>query len=84
MVRKSSTGEMSKAKWFVVRKSSTGEIIGTSANQIVPPEIPPGGTKNVVLYSPDPPFLLEGLRGGSGFETIWNINTTQCFIVSTY
>ena len=26
---------MSKAKWFAVRKPSTGEIIGTSANQIV-------------------------------------------------
>jgi len=29
---------MSKAKWFAVRKPSTGEIIGTSANQIVPPK----------------------------------------------
>ena len=27
----------------------------------------PGRYKNVVLYSPDPPFLLEGWR--SGFET---------------
>ena len=26
---------MSKVKWFVVRKPSTGEIIATSANQIV-------------------------------------------------
>ena len=40
---------MSKAKWFVVRKSSTGEIIATSANQIVPPKIP-RRYKNVVLH----------------------------------
>ena len=30
-----SIGVMSKAKWFVVRKPSTGEIIATSANQIM-------------------------------------------------
>ena len=29
---------MSKAKWFAVRKPSTGEVIATSANQIVPPK----------------------------------------------
>ena len=50
---------MSEAKWFVVRKPSTGEIIAISANQIVPPEIPPE-VQNVILYSPDLPFLLEG------------------------
>ena len=52
----------SKAKWFVVRKPSTAEIqfvIATSANQIVPPKFP-WRFKNVVLYSPNPPFLLEG------------------------
>ena len=51
-----SKGVMSKAKWFgfVVRKPSTGEIIATSANQIVPPEIL-WTYKNVVPYSPDPP-----------------------------
>ena len=35
---------MSKAKWFVVRKPSAGEIIATSANQIVS-----SSYKNVVL-----------------------------------
>ena len=46
---------MSKAKWFVARKPGTGEII---AIQIVLPEIP-WKNKNVVLYSPDTPFLSE-------------------------
>ena len=41
--------------WFVVRKLSTGEIIATSANQIVPPKFHVG-TK---MLSPDLPFLLE-------------------------
>ena len=53
---------MDSAKWFAVRKPSTGEIIAKSANQIVPPEFR-WRYKNVVLYSPDPPFLLEDSRG---------------------
>ena len=56
---------MSKTKWFTVRKPSTGEIIATSANQIVPPKFRLR-YKNVALYSPDPPFLLEVLKGGLG------------------
>ena len=52
---------MSRAKWFAVRKPSMGEIIATSANQIVPPKFW-GPTKNVALYSPDPSFLLQCWR----------------------
>ena len=37
------------------KEASTGEIIATSANQIVLPQ----RYKNIVLYSPDPPFLIE-------------------------
>ena len=51
---------MKLPKWFVVRKPSTGEIIVTSANQIVNAVEIPQRYKTVVLYSPDPPFLLEG------------------------
>ena len=49
---------MSKVKWFAVRKPSTGEIIATSANQIIPLKFR-RTYKNVVLYSPDLPFLLQ-------------------------
>ena len=49
---------MSTAKWFAVRNPSTGEIIATSANQDCRAEIL-RTYKNVVLYSPDPPFLLQ-------------------------
>jgi len=65
---------MSIAKWFAVRKPSTGEIIATSANQMVPPKFRLT-YKTVVLYSPDPPFLLQcrrgvcSVEGGSGNET---------------
>ena len=55
---------MSKAKWFAVRKLSTGEIIAISANQIVSQKFR-GGTKNVVLYSPDP-FSSWSVDGGLG------------------
>ena len=53
---------MSKAKWFAVRKPSTGEIIATSASQIVPSKFP-WTYKNVVLCSP---FPLAALKGGLG------------------
>ena len=72
-----SKGVMSKAKWFgfVVRKPSTGEIIATSANQIVPPEIL-WTYKNVVPYSPDPPApfplaVLKGTRLGTSLLILW-------------
>ena len=54
---------ISKAKWLEVRKPSTGEIIATSANQIVRLKFQ-RTYKNVVLYSPDPPFPLAVLKGG--------------------
>ena len=38
---------MNKVKWFVVRQPSTGEIIATSANQIVPLEFLEG---TIMLY----------------------------------
>ena len=71
----------SKAKWFVVRKPSAGEIIATSANQIVPPkfrnsEIP---WRYKMLYYIHPIFPLGGLKGGSGFETNYN---TICMFYS--
>ena len=53
---------MSKAKWFAVRKPSTGEIIATSANQIVPPKFR-RTYKNVVTR---PPFPLAVLKRGLG------------------
>ena len=56
---------MSKAKWFVVRKPSTGEIIGTSAKQIVPPEIPADLQKCSTIFT-RPPFPLAVLKGGLG------------------
>ena len=55
---------MSKAKWFVVRKPSTGEIIATSANQIVPPKFL-GATK-MLYYIHQPPLPLGVLMGGLG------------------
>ena len=58
---------MSKAKWFAVRKPSTGEIIGTSANQIVPPKFR-WTYKNFVLYSPDP-LSSCSVEGESGAKT---------------
>ena len=48
---------MSKAKCFVVRKPSTGEVIATSANQIVWLKFHKD-TKYCNIYSLDPPFLL--------------------------
>ena len=56
--------------WFVVRRLSTGEIIATSANQIVPLKFLVG-YENVVLYSPHP-WRVEG---GSGFETTTTLAT---------
>ena len=50
---------MSKAKCFAIRKPNTGEIIANSANQIVLPKFR-WRYKNVALYSPDPPLILEG------------------------
>ena len=55
---------MSKAKWFVVRKPSTGEIIATSANQIVPPKF--GGPTKMLYYIHQTPFPLAALKGGLG------------------
>ena len=55
---------MSRAKWFVVRKPNTGEIIATSANQIVPPKFL-GGTK-MLYYIHQTSWSVEG---GSGDET---------------
>ena len=45
---------INRAKWFAVRKPSTGKIIAKSdcAAEILL------RYKNVVLYSPDPPFSL--------------------------
>ena len=59
---------MSKAISGLLRKPSTGEIIATSANQIVP-QNSARTYINVVLYSLDPPFLLHAvLKGGLGMR----------------
>ena len=50
---------------FAVRKPSIGEIIATSANQIVLLKFH-WTYKNVVLYSPDTPFPLAVLKEGLG------------------
>ena len=51
------------------KEASTGEIIAISANQIVPQKFR-GGTKNVVLYSPDP-FSSWNVDGGLGTRLGW-------------
>ena len=58
---------MSKAKWFAIRKPSTGEIIATSANQIVPPKFR-GPTK--MYYIHQTPLSSCSVEGGSGDETM--------------
>ena len=59
---------MSKAKWFAVRKPSTGEIIATSANQIVPPKS--AGPTTMLYYITRPPFPLAVLKGGLGTRLV--------------
>ena len=59
---------MSKAKWFAVRKPSSGEIIATSANQIVPPKF--RGPTTILYYIHQTPlFSCSVVEGGSGAET---------------
>ena len=65
---------MSKAKWFAVRKPSTGEIIGTSANQIVPPEISGGPTK-ILYYIHQTPFPLAVLKGSLGLRLVYTADS---------
>ena len=67
---------MSIAKWFVVRKPIPGEIIATSANQIMQPIRLCSHSdyaakiqlryKDVVLYLPDPLSSFGVLKGGRG------------------
>ena len=59
---------MSKAKWFAVRKPSTGEIIATSANQIVPLKF--HGPTKILYYIHQTPLSSSSVEGGSGAETI--------------
>ena len=59
---------MSKAKWFAVRKPCTGEIIATSANQIVPPKF--RGPTKILYYIHQTPLSSCSVEGGSGAETI--------------
>ena len=60
---------MNKVKWFVVRKPSTGEIIATSANQIVPLEFLEGTI--MLYYIHQNPLSPWGVEGGSEDETIF-------------
>ena len=57
---------MSKAKWFAVRKHNTGEIIATSANQIVPSKFR-GLQKCSTIFTR--PLSYCSVEGGSGDET---------------
>ena len=58
---------MSKAKWFAVRKPSTGEIIATSANQIVPTKF--RGPTKMLYYIHQTPLVSCSVEGRSGDET---------------
>ena len=60
---------MSKAEWFAVMTPSTGEIIATSANQIVPPNSV--DLQKCCPQTPPPPHPLSScsVEGGSGDET---------------
>ena len=58
---------MSKAKWFAVRKPSTGEIIATSANQIVPLKF--RGPTKMLYYIHQTLLSSCSVEGGSGDET---------------
>ena len=60
----------SKAKWFAVRKPSIGEIIATSANQIVPPKFC-GPTKMLYYIHQTPLSSCSVEGGGSGDETTY-------------
>ena len=72
---------MSKAKWFAVRKPSTGEIIATSANQIVPPKFL--GPTKILYYIHQTPFPLAVLKGDlHGAETTLEmVGSTLIFIL---
>ena len=57
----------------MVRKHSTGEIIATSANQIVSLKFL-GGTKMLhVLHSPDPPFPLGGFKTSVYSDSLYTV-----------
>ena len=58
---------ISKTKWFVVRKPSAGEIIATSANQIVQPKF--RGPTKMLYYIHQTPLSPCSVEGGSGDET---------------
>ena len=73
---------MSKAKWFVVRKPNTGEIIATSANQIVPPKFL--GPTKMLYYIHQTPLSSCSVEGGSGDETKATPRVTQGQLCATY
>ena len=54
----------SKAKWFGVRKPSTGEIIATSANQIVPLKF--RRPTKMLYYIHQTPLSFSVLKGDLG------------------
>ena len=56
---------------FEVRKPSTGEIIATSANQIVPPKF--RGPTKMLYYIHQTPLSSCSVEGGSGDETTLEI-----------
>ena len=58
---------MSNDKWLVVRKPSTGEIITTSANQIV--QLKFHGPPKMLYYIHQTPLSSCSVEWGSGDET---------------
>ena len=59
---------MNKAKWFAVSKPSTGEIVATSANQIVPPKF--RGPTKMLYYIQQTP--LSSCRGVWGQDYVYH------------
>ena len=77
---------MSKAKWFAVRKPSTYRWDNCHISQSNCPAEIPRTYKNFVLYSPDPPFLLQCWRGvwDRDYTNAWTVNTLPVVYFQQY
>ena len=73
---------MSKAKWFVVRKPSAGEIIATSANQIVPRKF--HGRAKMLYYIHQIPLSYCSVEGGSGDKTTTPQDAHKRLVLQVY
>jgi len=72
---------MSKAKWFAARKPSAGEIIATSAIQIVPLKF--HGPTKMLYYIHQTPLSSCSVEGGSGDETRRAIAPLRAGVICT-